>query len=126
MSSEIFKTLVEANDIRGFILRAFGAGDPCTSHINAFRYLKDREIPIVVTTQAPNGNANLQVNEPGRFLKDEGLAIPAYDMSIEAQTTKLAWLLAKRNRGQLSYSHLCNEMVMDMRGEINVIWDDDL
>ncbi len=123
MSSDLFASLVDNNDIRGFILRAFGAGDPCTNHRSAFEYLKGKQIPLVVTTQAPNGNSNFQVNEPGKMLRDTELAIPAYDMSIESQTTKLAWLLAKKNKGELNYAQLCAEMVRDVRGEINVMWE---
>jgi len=123
MSSKVFESLVDKNDIKGFILRAFGAGDASTNLLPAFEFLKKREIPIVVTTQAPNGNSNLQVNEPGQFLKENDLAIPAYDMSIESQTTKLAWLLAKKNNGDLNYSQVCKEMVHDIRGEINVMWE---
>lgn len=123
MSSDIFAKLVEHNDIRGFILRAFGAGDPCMNHRSAFEYLKGKKIPIVVTTQAPNGNSNFQVNDPGKMLRDAELAIPAYDMSIESQTTKLAWLLAKKNKGELNYQQICQEMVHDLRGEINVMWE---
>ncbi len=121
MSSDILKTLIEHNDVKGIILRAFGAGDPSTRHRAAFEYLKDREVPIVVTTQAPNGNSNFQVNNPGRMLRNNNLAIPAYDMCIESQTVKLAWLLAKRRRGELNYSQICREMVHDIRGEINVM-----
>lgn len=123
MSSDLFASLVDKNDIRGFILRAFGAGDPCTKHRAAFEYLKGKEIPIVITTQAPNGHSNFQVNEPGKMLREERLAIPAYDMSIESQTTKLAWLLAKKKNGELNYSQVCQEMVHDLRGEINVLWE---
>lgn len=123
MSSDIFKSLVDNNDIKGFILRAFGAGDASTNHHRTFEFLKSKEIPIVITTQAPNGNSNFQVNEPGQYLKDNDLAIPAYDMSIESQTTKLAWLLAKKNKGEFNYSQICKEMVHDIRGEINVMWE---
>lgn len=123
MSSDIFDTLVKRNDIQGFILRAFGAGDPCSRHVEAFEALKGLEIPVVVTTQAPNGNSNFQVNEPGEHLRKNELAIPAYDMSIEAQTTKLGWLLAKKQKGELTYKQLCDEMVHDMHGEINVLWE---
>jgi len=126
MSSQFFASLAENNDVRGFILRAFGAGDPCVNHRVAFEYLKSKEIPLVVSTQALYGNSNFQVNEPGKMLRDEELAIPAYDMSIESQTTKLAWLLAKKNKGLLNYSQICQEMVHDLRGEINVMWEDRL
>jgi L-asparaginase len=123
MSSSIFSTLVERNDIKGIILRAFGAGDPCTRHREVFEKLKGLSIPLVITTQAPNGNSNFQVNEPGEYLRQHELAIPAFDMSIEAQTTKLGWLLAKRGQGELTYEQVCEQMVNDIRGEINVLWE---
>ena len=44
-------------------------------------------------------------------------------MSIEAQTTKLGWLLAKKNVGELTYPQVCEQMVNDLRGEINVLWE---
>jgi len=121
MSKDIFRNLVENNEIKGFIFRAFGAGDVSHYLHDAFEYLKEEEIPIVVTTQAPNGNSNFQVNEPGQYLKEKDLAIPAYDMSIESQTTKLAWLLAKKTRGKLSYEDIKREMIVNYHGEINVL-----
>ena len=123
MSYKIFETLVEQNDVKAFILRSFGAGDASTNLVPGFEYLKRKEIPIVITTQAPNGNSNMQVNDPGLFLRKNKLAIPAFDMSIESQTTKLAWLLAKKGRKEINYSQLCHDMTTDIRGEINVMWE---
>jgi len=116
MSPDIFKTLVENNKIKAFIFRSFGAGDPSMNLIETFRYLKEKKIPIVVTTQAPNGIASFQVNETGKLLKDEDLAIPAYDMSIEVITTKLAWLLAQK----MDYDQIKAKMLEDLHGEINI------
>jgi len=126
MDGGIFETLVEQKDIKGFILRAFGAGDASEKLIPALEYLKRREIPIVITTQAPNGNSNFQVNEPGQKIAKDKLAIPAFDMSIESQTTKLAWLLAKRGKKEITYEKLCEEMTRDMHGEVNVRWESEL
>ncbi len=123
MDDSVFKTLVERHDVKGFILRAFGAGDANSSLIPAFEFLKESQIPIVVTTQAPNGNSNFQVNEPGAFLRENNLAIPAYDMSIESITTKLSWLLAKRQALTITYEQIGEHMVTDLRGEINVLWE---
>lgn len=121
MPKDIFKNLVEHNDIKGFIFRAFGAGDASHNLHEGLDYLKQKQIPIVITTQAPKGNSNFQVNEPGQHIRLKDLAIPAYDMSIEAQTTKLAWLLAKRRKGEIDYKDICREMVNDIRGEITVL-----
>ncbi len=121
MSSDIIINLVEKNDIKGFIFRAFGAGDVSHNLHPAFEYLKGKGIPIVVTTQAPNGNSNFQVNKPGQDLKEKGYAIPAYDMSIESQTTKFGWLLAQKAKRELSYKDIGNKMITDMRGEITVL-----
>jgi len=120
MSSEIFKVLVKSG-IKGIILRAFGAGDVSGTHKETLKFLKDSGIPLIVTTQAPNGNSNFQVNEPGKYLKDNQLAVPAYDMGIESITVKLAWLLAQED---LSYNEICDKMLQNMHGEINVIQED--
>jgi L-asparaginase len=116
MSADIFKSLVENNGIKAFIFRAFGAGDPSSHLFSAFEYLKEKKIPIVVTTQAPSGIASFQVNETGQYLKENDLAIPAYDMSIEAITTKLGWLLAQK----FSYEQIKIKMLEDLHGEINI------
>ncbi len=123
MNPEIFKTLVDKHDVKGFILRAFGAGDASKNLKPGLEFLKNREIPIIITTQAPNGNSNFQVNDPGVALKKEDLAIPAYDMSIESITTKLAWLLADKEKGDIDYRQLKEKMTTSLRGEVNKIWE---
>ncbi|MDD3302474.1 MAG: asparaginase [Candidatus Gracilibacteria bacterium] len=116
MNENIFKSLVENNGIKAFIFRAFGAGDPSSHLFPAFKYLKENKIPIVVTTQAPSGVASFQVNENGQYLKENDLAIPAHDMSMESMITKLGWLLAQN----LSYEQIKNKMLEDLHGEINI------
>jgi L-asparaginase len=115
---EICKRHVEGETaIRGVILRAFGAGDASSHLLPFFEYLKTQEVPIIVTTQAPHGNSNFMVNEPGHRLKEENLAIPSFDMSIEATTAKLAWLLSK----DVPYSEIGIRMHEDLHGEITVL-----
>lgn len=116
MSADLFQTLVENNGIKAFIFRAFGAGDPSEHLFPAFKYLKKKKIPIVVTTQAPSGVSNFQVNETGQYLRENDLAIPAYDMSIESMTVKLAWLLAQKTK----YEDIKTKMIEDMHGEITL------
>jgi len=114
MSPDIFQALVDNLDVKAFIFRAFGAGDPCQDLFNGFKYLKKKKIPIVVTTQAAGGISSFQVNETGKYLKDNDLAIPAYDMSMETMVTKLGWLLAQH----LSYEEIKSKMLNDLHGEI--------
>ncbi len=116
MSVDIFKTLVEHNGAKAFIFRAFGAGDASEHLLEGFKYLKEKRIPIVVTSQAPSGIASFQVNEPGKVLRDNDLAIPTYDMSIESMTTKLAWLMGQK----CTYEEIKIKMIQDLHGEINV------
>jgi L-asparaginase len=116
MNKNLFQTLVEGSGVKAFILRAFGAGDASSHLLDAFEYLKKKEIPLVVTTQAPSGVASFQVNEPGMYLKEHDLAIPAFDMSIESMTVKLAWLLAQ----ETPYAGIQQKMLEDMHGEINI------
>lgn len=114
MSADLFQSLVEYNGIQAFIFRSFGAGDPSSHLFPAFEYLKERKIPIVVTTQAPSGVSNFQVNETGQYLREHELAIPAHDMSIESMTVKLSWLMAQK----MKYEDIKQKMVEDMHGEI--------
>jgi len=116
MSVDIFQSLVENNNIKAFVFRAFGAGDPSSHLFPAFKYLAKKKIPIVVTTQAPSGVSNFQVNETGQYLREHDLAIPAYDMSIESMTVKLSWLLAQK----MKYEDIKQKMVEDMHGEITI------
>jgi L-asparaginase len=116
MSPNLFQSLAEKDHIKGFIFRAFGAGDPSMTLMKGFEYLKEKQIPIVVTTQAPSGTASFQVNESGMYLKDHDLAIPAYDMSIESITVKLGWLLAQK----FSYEQIKLKMLENLHGEITI------
>ncbi len=116
MSVDIFKSLVENNGIKAFVFRSFGAGDPSSHLFPAFKYLKKKKIPIIVTTQAPSGISNFQVNETGQYLREHDLAIPTYDVSIESMTVKMAWLLGQKTK----YEKIKQKMIEDMHGEITL------
>lgn len=116
MSLDLFKSLVENNGVKGFILRSFGAGDPSSHLFPAFEYLKENKIPIVVTTQAANGVSSFLVNESGQYLKEHDLAIPAFDMSMESMVAKLGWLLAQK----MGYDQIKTKMLEDLHGEITI------
>ena len=126
MSPKIFETLVDDAKIEGMILRAVGAGDPNIAPINeindysnlrgSFELLKSRKIPIVVTTQAARGIASMDMSDNGTTACNLLGAIPAFDMSIEAITVKLAWLLGRN----MKYEHIRTGMLESIKGEIVV------
>ena len=123
MNSSIFRALVDSEDskIKGFILRSTGAGDPNVAEPDVlyknlregFEFLREKEIPIVVTTQAPDGIASMDINTPGKLARSLG-AIPARDMSMESMTVKLAWLLGRK----LPYDEIRRQMGEAVHGEI--------
>ena len=116
LSKDIFHRVANDLGAKGIIFRAFGAGDISEHLHDGLRYLKEKQIPIVITTQAPSGVASFQVNEPGMKIREQDLGIPAYDMSIESMTVKLSWLLAQN----FNYEQIKMKMIEDMHGEINV------
>jgi L-asparaginase len=124
MDSSIFRTLVEGESaIKGFVLRSTGAGDPNVAKEedrdkfrnlrDGFEYLREKEIPIVITTQAPDGLASMDINTPGIEAYALG-AIPAKDMNMESITVKLAWLLGRK----IPYDEMREMMTTSFRGEI--------
>jgi len=116
MPVDTFKILVDQLGIKALIFRAFGAGDPSMHLIDGFKYLKEKQIPVIVTTQAASGISSFQVNESGKYLKDNDLAIPAFDMSMECMVTKFGWLLAQNK----TYEEMKNIMIKDLHGEVTV------
>jgi L-asparaginase len=77
---------------------------------------EEKQIPVVVTTQAPGGISNFQVNETGQHLAKNELAVPAHDMNMEAMSTKLAWLLGQN----CDYETIKSRMLTELHGEIHV------
>jgi L-asparaginase len=112
ISGEMFNSLVEAG-IQGFVLRAFGAGDMPHWLISFLDEAHKRKIPVVVTTQCPNGVTRMNLNLVGKHALETGV-IQAFDMSMESMTTKLHWLLAHRT----PYEKIKGMMETDMCGEV--------
>ena len=99
--------------LRGAIICAFGAGDSaCRDFLVELNRLS---IPVVIANQSEHGKATMQVNEPGKKLFVDGLAVPAFDMTLECLTVKFSWLLGQN----FSYTEIQRLLVSDLRGEID-------
>ncbi|MCL2570474.1 MAG: asparaginase domain-containing protein [Firmicutes bacterium] len=106
---------------KGFILKSYGSGVPNIAPDTAafpnlrlaFKYLQEKQIPLVITSQAPTGCACMSIYEPSVLAHELG-AIPAQNMTIQAAVAKLAWLLG----GEKTYKEIATLMQKNLRGEI--------
>lgn len=101
----------------GMIIRAVGDGD-VSSQMKADVYdcAQKNKIPIVVTTQEPQGVSSLTFNEQSAGAEEEYGIIPAHDMSIETMVIKLRYLMS---RGY-GYNELHTEFLKSYLGEIDI------
>ncbi len=83
------------------IIESFGVGGvPCCANsdfIGVLRRLADAGITIVMTTQVSHEGSDMEVYEVGQTAKEELNLMEAYDMTIEAVTAKLMWILGQTN-----------------------------
>ena len=84
------------NGCKGVVLNSYGAGNVPNGEFSLLPTIKKAaaaNIPVVVTTQCVEGSTRL-IYEVGQTAVEAG-AIPAFDMTSEAATTKLMWALAQ-------------------------------
>ncbi len=99
---------------RGIILRAYGSGDISRSLFPSLEYARSKQVPVLVTTQCPGGATVMGINSIGlEALKLN--VIQVFDMSMEAMSTKLMWLLAKN----VPYAEIKREMHRNYCGEVD-------
>lgn len=106
------------NGVKGVIWRSYGVGDPNQEYLEIFDILKERKIPIVITTQITTGSASMDVNEPGILARQHG-AIPAYRMSLPIIWCKMAYLFEKGYK----YEDFFELMNKNLKGELYDIYE---
>lgn len=85
------------SEIKGIILRTFGSGNIPSDKETLSTIQKAKELgkEIVVITQCIRGEVNFGKYINSKIFKDLNL-INGYDITVEAATTKLMWLLGKQ------------------------------
>lgn len=114
LSPDLLFSIIKNKDTRGVILRAYGSGDIPSNLIPPLLEAKKRQIPVVVTTQCPGGATIMGLNDVGLKGLEAGV-IQAFDMSMEAMSTKLMWLLGQRT----PYAEMKTRMEENIVGEVN-------
>lgn len=102
---------------KGVVLEAFGAGNlprrDGLSLLGVLESLRDRGVPVVITSQAPRGGVDLSRYEGGAAAAALG-AISGGSMTFEAASTKLMWVLSQtQNLGEVH-----QKMQTDLSGEL--------
>lgn len=105
--------------VKGLVVRAFGSGDIPSDLLSSFEHARDRNIPVIVTTQCPVGATRMGLNLVGRRALETGV-IQAFDMSIESMTTKLSWLLAQNTTFEMIKKRMHQNLVGEISEKGNV------
>ena len=103
--------------LKGLILQLYGTGNLPSlkdSFVQCLKDATDSGIVVVATTQCQTGSVILGHYATGQKLIGAGV-VSASDMTIEATTTKLAYLLGRQD---LSIDEVRDLMTVDLRGEM--------
>eukprot|EP00573_Skeletonema_grethae_P007920 CAMPEP_0201700524 /NCGR_PEP_ID=MMETSP0578-20130828/28849_1 /ASSEMBLY_ACC=CAM_ASM_000663 /TAXON_ID=267565 /ORGANISM="Skeletonema grethea, Strain CCMP 1804" /LENGTH=462 /DNA_ID=CAMNT_0048187593 /DNA_START=91 /DNA_END=1476 /DNA_ORIENTATION=- len=114
------KAIIDAarqTHLKGLILQLYGTGNLPSikdDFVQCLRDATDAGVVVVATTQCQSGSVILGHYATGQKLIGAGV-VSASDMTIEATTTKLAYLLGRQD---LSIDEVRDLMTVDLRGEI--------
>ena len=116
-SVRLLEFLLAEND--AVIVESYGVGGVPSGGGNAFYKAIERGLArgktVVLTTQVENEGSDLGVYNVGHSLKNDLGVLEAYDMTTEAVTAKLMWLLAREKSAErvraLFYTPVANDIL---------------
>jgi L-asparaginase len=115
ISGEILRETVLDTSCEGVVLEAFGSGNVPSlddSVLSMIRLAKKAGKPVVISSQCPHGEVDLEAYEPGVRARQAG-AISAGDMTSEAAVVKLMHALGLGLKGarleKYFLSNVCGE-----------------
>lgn len=93
LSQKYLEYIISA-DAHGLILEGFGAGNIPKTFLPFLHKAKQQELPVIILSQCEKGTTKMELYEVGNDALRAG-AIPGGDMTVEASSTKLMWILAQ-------------------------------
>eukprot|EP00957_Ditylum_brightwellii_P070175 5331073-Ditylum_brightwellii.AAC.1 len=117
MIIHMIKAASKETVLKGLILQLYGAGNMPSLKNDLIECLKDATddgVCVVVSTQCHTGSVIMGHYATGLALKEAGV-VSAGDMTLEATTAKLAYLLGRQD---LAIDEVRDLMGVDLRGEL--------
>lgn len=116
LDEKIFRYMLNAPDVKGVVLKTFGAGNGPTADwfIDALKQAVDNGIVVVNVTQCHNGCVLPYRYETGRRLCNTGV-VSGHDLTSEAAITKLMFLLGQK----MSPKEVKENMEISICGEMS-------
>jgi L-asparaginase len=115
-NADILMSLASDKHLKGVILRTFGSGNAPSSQkfLHALKTLVDSGKTVLNISQCQEGFVNMKTYKTGNNLSECGV-IGGADMTLEAATAKMMWLLGNSNSSDIPFL-----LSQNIKGELSV------
>ncbi len=115
MRHSMLRQMLSLEGLRGVVLQTYGAGNAPSDaeFIGIIAEAVQRGVVVLNISQCVNGRVEMSLYQTGLALEGAGV-VCGYDMTIEAATTKLSYLLGQFSSGE----EVAKALKINFRGEL--------